>query len=104
MLKGGVKNVFPWGTEWPQPKDAGNYSGHIWNANAPRSSLPYLDGFPTTAPVMSFKPNKLGIYDLGGNAWEWVTDWLKSQLNDQHRYRTLRGSTWKYPGGGAEIL
>ena len=34
----------------------------------------YNDGFATTAPVMSFKPNAFGIYDLEGNVSEWCRD------------------------------
>ena len=37
---------------------------------------------------MSFKPNKLGIYDLGGNVDEWVADWW----NAGEKERTYRGA------------
>ena len=56
------------------------------------SDLPgdFTDGYLTTAPVMSFKPNKLGIYDLGGNVWEWREDWF----DETHEKRVQRGASW----------
>jgi len=73
-----AQKMYPWGSQWPPTKDDGNYGIDS-------------DPFPTTAPVMSFRPNQYGIYDLGGNLWEWVSDqyWNKEQDSG-----TLRGGAW----------
>jgi formylglycine-generating enzyme required for sulfatase activity len=87
-------NVFPWGTQWPPPNGSGNYSDQSLRGEVSQvTEKPleqYDDGFPTTAPVMSFKPNKFGLYDMGGNVPEWVEDWW----DDTKTQGTLRGGAW----------
>lgn len=91
----GDPDEFPWGREWPPPKGAGNYSDQSRKARSVESAIPtyidsYDDSFPTTAPVMSFAPNEFGLYDMGGNAREWVEDWWSPAKTD----RVLRGASW----------
>jgi len=100
-LRFGVKEEYPWGGSFPpKTKDkAGNYNdiscGVTFKVKPKLED--YDDGFGTTAPVMSFKPNKLGIYDLGGNVDEWLEDWW----NTTQKERTTRGLNWL--SGGSNI-
>ncbi len=84
----GDLETFPWGTQWPPPANAGNYSGEETGLDA---ALPgYNDGFAWTSPVGSFPPNRFGLYDMGGNASQWVMDWW----NAQKKEKVLRGGSW----------
>ncbi len=84
----GVKNHFPWGAQWPPPQGAGNYTGQ--ESGADKVIAGYNDGFRYTSPVEAFPPNSKGLYDLGGNAWEWCSD----TWNAKDRSRVLRGGSW----------
>ncbi|MBX7211324.1 MAG: SUMF1/EgtB/PvdO family nonheme iron enzyme [Verrucomicrobiaceae bacterium] len=100
-LDGKVPNVFPWGDKWPPQKPVGNYADADARAKLSPATIAavvegYSDGFVTTAPVMSFPPNKQGLYDMGGNAWEWVADWY---MTDNLR-KVTRGASWSIADQG----
>ena len=89
--------VFPWGFLWPP----GTLTGPVGNlADESALKLPgfspdriisgYNDGFAATAPVGSFPPNSLGIYDLSGNVHEWVSD----DYGHRSKLGVLRGGGW----------
>jgi formylglycine-generating enzyme required for sulfatase activity len=65
------------------------------------------DGYPFTAPVGQFQPNRWGLYDMHGNVWQWCSDWhdpnyySHSPRKDPQgpkdgEFRVLRGGSWLY--------
>ena len=90
---GVIKDRYPWGTEWPPPAGAGDYAGEEaadghWPADL-ATLQGYNDGYARTAPVGAFKPNQHGLYDMGGNAWQWCEDEYRPGE------RVLRGASWR---------
>ncbi len=63
----GQKTKYTWGDNYKEgTKNANFHQGIFPNKNLKE------DNFEGLAPIKSFKPNKLGIYDIAGNVWEWT--------------------------------
>jgi len=71
--------VWPWGADWPPRPGDGNYAPEL-----------EVDRFPNTSPVGRFKPNQNGLFDMGGNVWEWCDDWF----SDARVTKALRGGSF----------
>jgi tetratricopeptide (TPR) repeat protein len=68
---------YPWGSYFPPKQEDGNYA-FLSDGGADPTGIG-ADGVLGTSPVCSFRPNALGFYDLGGNAWEWMADQLPKE-------------------------
>lgn len=88
----------------------GNVAGRATRAKdrAPYPPVPCDDGFALAAPVGRFQANALGLYDLTGNAWEWVQDAYTASPPAGAHYRdwagpsegtqrVLKGGSWYNP-------
>jgi formylglycine-generating enzyme required for sulfatase activity len=81
--------------EWEYAARAGTATTYSWGDEIGKGNA-NCDGCGSqwdnkqTAPVGSFKPNVFGLYDMHGNAWEWVEDcWRNS-----YQGAPLDGSAW----------
>lgn len=124
--KEGVKYRLPTEAEWEYACRSGSFTryasgdnpellikiANIFDSDAKKHwtswgkfALAGHDGFAFTSPVGSFAPNAWGLYDMHGNAWEWVSDWYandyyeKSPVDDPQgpadgNVRVRRGGSW----------
>lgn len=88
--------LYAWGTKWPPPDAFANYAdssaAELPGITAERVIPDYGDGYPRTAPVGSFAPNHLGLFDLGGNVQEWVSDDISTTATSS--LGVVRGGGW----------
>ncbi len=103
--RAGASERFPWGERWDpaQANGMGVEVGDHWGAEA---------------PVGSFAPNAWGVYDLIGNAAEWVQDvyhpgyngaprdgrpWEQEVGPISERKRVVRGGSFADPGSKQRV-
>jgi|GEM_PF-115885 len=103
----------PTEAEWEYAAKGGkNWSAMEYTCTNSPDSLPLygnrrgdIDGYQVTAPVGSFLPNQLGIYDLCGNVAEWCWDWKAYYIeldtdnpkgSESGTQRIVRGGSWKH--------
>jgi hypothetical protein len=110
---------FPWGDHWPPRATDGNYFGAeamvgvLQGYSNDLAKAGFKDSAARTGPVGMFAENPFGLYDMGGNVWEWCSTWYTAELNDEETkkaipaladdvggqtYRVLRGASWDLAG------
>lgn len=89
--RGGMPSVFPYSFGFNDTNELGNHAWYYGNS-----------GLRTHA-VASKKANPRGLFDMHGNAWEWVQDWYGNYptgaVSDPTgpsagSYRGFRGGSW----------
>ena len=101
-----VGKRLPTEAEWEYAARAGSKTKFPWGDEIDDDFLWYAGNSPRVIPhVGKKKPNSWGLYDMMGNVWEWVEDWLSheyyknSPVNNpkgpaRRSFRVIRGASW----------
>jgi len=102
--RGGLEQAdYAWGNELaPDGEKQANY----WDES--QGAFPVADpgmdkvGAPGTQPVRTYRENAYGLYDMTGNAWQWVADWYRADYFAQQAGRAAKGAVIDDPAGPAD--
>ena len=104
----GKTYVLPTEAQWEYAARGGKHKeGTQYSGSYSVDAVAWYDGTSgnTTHPVKQKRANKLGLYDMSGNVYEWCSDWYgscssSSQTNptgpSSGSLRVLRGGSWDY--------
>ncbi len=105
--RGRVRFRLPTEAEWEYACRTGGLNIPFPGADQP-DQLGWHRGNGQGSPqvVTTRQPNRLGLYDMGGNVWEWTADTYEKDAYSRHQhndprtsgrvpYRTIRGGGWK---------
>jgi len=92
--RGGLADVrFPWGDD--EPDDDNATLCNLWQGEFPQRNTA-KDGYLTTAPAKSFRPNGYGLYNMIGNVWDWTADSFRNaaQHRDDENTKVAKGGSF----------
>ena len=92
--RAGAATLYHWGNGENQLRTYAN----IWHGRFPERDRGD-DGFAGTSPVTAFPANGFGLYDMGGNVWQWCADWYRP---DVYASRPQNGAVTRNPHGPAD--
>jgi formylglycine-generating enzyme required for sulfatase activity len=94
--RGGLAGkLYPWGDEFT--KD-GKWMANTHQGHFPESDTA-ADAHGGVAAVAQYPANGYGLYDVGGNVWEWTTDWYRP---DYYGELAASGGVARNPAGPSE--
>ncbi len=107
--RGKQQKKYPWSGQYPPQTISGNFADESARSQVSVVINDYNDHYRVSAPIGSYKKNKYGFFDLGGNVSEWCQDYYAPysgfsssgsiELNptgpESGNHKVVRDSSWK---------